>query len=87
VFHAVKVTFLGELSLFQFSFRNVWRLVKIIALIQILNVAIGLLMWLSYGYLVSVSTIVTSSVGYKLLILAIKTASESAAKVEPNQCS
>jgi hypothetical protein len=72
----------GELGLLQLCFQNIWRLVKIIALIQVLNIAIGYSMWLAYGCIVSVWTIATLSIGYTFLILAIKKAQESAAKAE-----
>jgi len=69
--------------LLQLSFHNIWRLVKIIALIQVFNIAIDYFVWLAYGHLVSGRTIATLSIGYTALILAIKKAQESAVKVEP----
>lgn len=66
----------------QLSFQNIWRLVKIIALIQVFNIAMGFFVWLAYGYLVSGWTIATLSVGYTVLILAIKKAQESATNAE-----
>jgi hypothetical protein len=71
-----------EFGLFKISFRSIWRLVKIIALIQVLNVVIGYSMWLSYGYLVSGWTIASLSFGYTVLILAIKKAVENNSKAE-----
>ena len=71
-----------ELGLLQLSFQNIWRLVKIIALIQVFNIAMGFFVWLAYGYLVSGWTIATLSVGYTVLILAIKKAQESATNAE-----
>ena len=66
----------------KLSFQNIWRLVKIIVLIQVFNVAMGYFVWLAYGYLVQGWTIATLSVGYTVLILAIKKAQESAANAE-----
>ena len=71
-----------ELGLLQLSFQNIWRLIKIIALIQVFNVAMGFFVWLAYGYLVSGWTIAALSVGYTVLILAIKKAQERAANAE-----
>jgi hypothetical protein len=71
-----------ELDLRMFSLRNIWQLAKIIALIQVFNGIIGFFAWVSYGYAVSMETIVLLSVGYTLLILVIKKAQENA-NVEP----
>jgi hypothetical protein len=71
-----------ELGMHNFSFQNIWRIIKIIALIQVLNIAIGYFVWLAYGYLVSGWTIAILSVGYTSLILAIKKAQEGAANSE-----
>jgi hypothetical protein len=68
-----------DLGLLHLSFQNIWRLAKIIALIQVFNVVIGYFVWLAYGYLVSGWTIAILSVGYTSLILAIKKAQENVA--------
>jgi hypothetical protein len=69
-------------GLFQLSFQNIWRLVKIIVLIQVFNVALSCFMWLSYGHLVSGWTIAALSVSDTFLILATKNALENVAKAE-----
>jgi hypothetical protein len=44
--------------------------------IQVFNAIMDYFMWLTYGYLISSSTIATLSVFYTILIFAIKTAQE-----------
>jgi hypothetical protein len=70
----------GATSLLKLSFQNIWRLVKIIALIQVFNVAMDYFAWLAYGYLVPGWTFAILSIGYTILVLAIKKAQENAAK-------
>jgi hypothetical protein len=72
--------FFGAPSLLKLFFQNIWRLIKIIALIQVFNLAMGYFAWLAYGYLVPGWTFATLSVGYTILILAIKKAQENATK-------
>jgi hypothetical protein len=69
----------------QLSFHSIWQFVRIVALIQVFNAAIGYFAWLAYGYAVSAETIVALSVGYTFLILAIKKAHESEANAEPTK--
>jgi hypothetical protein len=70
----------GGRGLLHFSFQSILRLIKIIALIQVFNLAIGFFVWLSYGYLISSWTIAGLSVGCTFLILAIKRAQENELK-------
>ena len=64
----------------KISFKSIWRIVKIIAVIQIFNAVMDYFMWLQYGYLVPSWTIASLSVFYTILILAIKKAQENEMK-------
>jgi hypothetical protein len=65
----------------KISFQSIWRLVKIIALIQIFNAVMDYFMWVAYGFLVPSWTLATLSVGYLVLVFAIKRAQEKEARV------
>lgn len=67
-------------SLPKLSFQNTWQLIKIIMLIQVSNLVINYFVWLVYGDLVEGWTIVALSIGYTVLILAIKQAQENESK-------
>ena len=62
--------------MFKISFQNIWKMIKIIALIQIFNAFMDYFMWVAYGFLVPSWTIATISIGYIILIFAIKKAQE-----------
>jgi peptidoglycan/LPS O-acetylase OafA/YrhL len=65
----------GEIRL-KVSFPSLWRLVKILALIQLVNAGMDYFMWVAYGFLVPSWTLATLSVGYLVLIFAVKRAQE-----------
>jgi hypothetical protein len=60
-------------------FQSLWKVIKIILVIQIFNAVTDYFMWLTYGFLIPIWTFATMTVFYTLLILAVKVAIEKAA--------
>jgi hypothetical protein len=58
------------------SFKEVWKIVKIVAAVQLFNALADYIMWVLYGFLVPSWTIATLSVGYIVVILGVKRALE-----------
>ena len=60
----------------KISFQSLWKIIRIVLVIQIFNAVMDYFMWISYGYLIPSWTIATLNVFYTVLIFAIKIAQE-----------
>jgi hypothetical protein len=67
----------GGADLIQFSFQSILRLIRVVTLIQVFNLAMGYLVWAAYDFSISGWTIAALSVGATFLMLAIKKAQEN----------
>ena len=63
----------------KIPFQSLWKVIKILMVIQISNAIMDYFMWLSYGYLIPSWTIAAMTVFYTLLVFAVKVAIEKAA--------
>ncbi len=63
-------------------FQSLWKIIKIVLLIQIINAVMDYFMWIAYGYLIPSWTIATMLVFYTIMILAIKVAQEKEASFD-----
>jgi hypothetical protein len=70
---------LEVLILTKIPTKNLWKVIKIILVIQIFNAFADSFTWLTYGYLIPIWTIATMTVFYTLLIFAVKVAIEKVA--------
>ena len=61
----------------KIAFKDIWRIIKIVAVIQILNAIADYAMWAFYGYQIPSWTIATLSIGYLIVIFAVKQALEN----------
>ena len=81
-----KIVFEGSnLTLSKIPFQSIWKLIKIIMIIQVFNATMAYFMWVAYGYVIPSWTIAALSVFYTLMILAIKVAQEREAKLTVHQ--
>jgi hypothetical protein len=61
----------------EVSFKIIWRFVKVLALVQVFNAVMDLVVWFKFGYLVPSWTIAAISIFYVILVLALKRAQEN----------
>jgi hypothetical protein len=66
----------GESDLPQISFQALWRIVKILIIVQAFNAIMDFYVWFAYGFLVPSWVIATISVFYITLVWALKVAQE-----------
>jgi hypothetical protein len=71
-----------DFELPNISFHGLWKVIKIIMLIQVINIIIDYFIWVSYDYLISGWTIATLTVFFTVMILAIKVAQEREAGLQ-----
>jgi len=77
-----KIVFEGSnLTFSKIPFQSIWKLIKIIMIIQVFNATMAYFMWVAYGHVIPSWTIAALSVFYTLMILATKVAQEKEAKL------
>jgi hypothetical protein len=65
----------------QVSLQFLWRMIRLVLVIQVFNAVIDYFTWVTYGYSVPSGTIATLTVFYTILVLAIKAAIERDASI------
>jgi len=58
------------------KFQALWKIIKIVLVVQIINAAMDYYVWVAYGFLVPSWAIATVNLFNTLLVLAVKTAQE-----------
>lgn len=63
-------------------FQSLWKIIKLICVIQVFNAAMYYFVWVAYDYSVPSWTLATLTVFYAVLILAIKLAMDGEAGIQ-----
>ncbi len=56
----------------EITFRKLWKIVKVMAVVQIFNAIADYAMWAFYGFLVPSWALATLSLGYIIIIFSMK---------------
>ncbi len=63
-------------NVFKISLQALWKIVKLVLMIQVFNFIVDYFVWVSYDYAISVWTIAALNVFYTVIVFAVKIAVE-----------